>query len=207
VCLRSQRRNWLWRMRVSHEQNIILRIVKKDDPLRAMRMLDAAGLATANAGWLRTSSPVRTRLLRDGTARSIPIAQALRGASRSERQRLIGKLGSRSLDASTPAPSPCRGHGILGLEKKRARSYRSRWRRSDAFRSIANWWPRRHRRSGAGCDRTYCRFLSLGAARGESFIDTWRRLARPLQGRSAAGREMALISDGKFVEDDGGAFR
>jgi len=65
-------------LRVSHEQNIILPHVKKDDLFALWQMLDAAGLATANAGLLTDiiSCPGLDYCAL-ATARSIPIAQAI----------------------------------------------------------------------------------------------------------------------------------
>ena len=113
-------------LRVSHEQNIILPHVKKDDLFALWRMLDAAGLATANAGLLTDiiSCPGLDYCAL-ATARSIPIAQAIsRRFADPERQRLIGKLGIKI----SGCINACGHHhigaiGILGLEKKGQESY------------------------------------------------------------------------------------
>jgi sulfite reductase (NADPH) hemoprotein beta-component len=113
-------------LRVSHEQNIILPHVKKDDLFALWQMLDAAGLATANAGLLTDiiSCPGLDYCAL-ATARSIPIAQAIsRRFSDPERQRRIGKLGIKI----SGCINACGHHhigaiGILGLEKKGQESY------------------------------------------------------------------------------------
>ncbi|PWB79271.1 MAG: sulfite reductase [Methylocystaceae bacterium] len=113
-------------LRVSHEQNIILPHVKKDDLFALWRELDAAGLATANAGLLTDiiSCP-GLDYCSLATARSIPIAQAIsRRFADPERQRLIGRLGIKI----SGCINACGHHhigaiGILGLEKKGVESY------------------------------------------------------------------------------------
>jgi sulfite reductase (NADPH) hemoprotein beta-component len=113
-------------LRVSHEQNIILPHVKKDDLFALWRLLDAAGLATANAGLISDiiSCP-GLDYCSLATARSIPIAQAIaRRFADPERQRLIGKLGIKI----SGCINACGHHhigaiGILGLEKKGQESY------------------------------------------------------------------------------------
>lgn len=113
-------------LRVSHEQNIILPHVKKDDLLALWRDLDAAGLATANAGLVSDiiSCPGLDYCAL-ATARSIPIAQAIsKRFSDLERQRQIGPLGIKI----SGCINACGHHhvgaiGILGLEKKGVESY------------------------------------------------------------------------------------
>jgi sulfite reductase (NADPH) hemoprotein beta-component len=113
-------------LRVSHEQNIILPHVKKDDLFALWKVLDAAGLATANAGLLTDiiSCP-GLDYCSLATARSIPIAQAISQRFRDpQRQRLIGKLGIKI----SGCINACGHHhvaaiGILGLEKKGQESY------------------------------------------------------------------------------------
>ncbi len=113
-------------LRVSHEQNIILPHVKKDDLFALWQLLDAAGLATANAGLLTDiiSCPGLDYCAL-ATARSIPIAQAISRRFRDpQRQRLIGKLGIKI----SGCINACGHHhvaaiGILGLEKKGQESY------------------------------------------------------------------------------------
>ncbi len=113
-------------LRVSHEQNIILPHVRRDDLFALWRELDAAGLATANAGLLSDiiSCPGLDYCAL-ATARSIPIAQAIsRRFADLERQRLIGQLGIKI----SGCINACGHHhvgaiGILGLEKKGVEFY------------------------------------------------------------------------------------
>jgi sulfite reductase (NADPH) hemoprotein beta-component len=113
-------------LRISHEQNVILPHVKQDDLFDLWKALDAAGLATANAGLISDiiSCPGLDYCAL-ATARSIPIAQAIskRFADLS-RQRRIGKLGVKI----SGCINACGHHhvgaiGILGLEKKGQESY------------------------------------------------------------------------------------
>jgi sulfite reductase (NADPH) hemoprotein beta-component len=113
-------------LRVSHEQNIILPHVKQDDLFALWTMLDAAGLATANAGLLTDIIACPgLDYCSLATARSIPIAQAIsRRFADLDRQRLIGKLGIKI----SGCVNACGHHhvgaiGILGLEKKGQESY------------------------------------------------------------------------------------
>jgi sulfite reductase (NADPH) hemoprotein beta-component len=113
-------------LRVSHEQNIILPHVKQDDLFDLWRMLDAAGLATANAGLI---SDIIACPGMDycslATARSIPIAQEIsKRFADPARQRAIGRLGVKI----SGCINACGHHhigaiGILGLEKKGQESY------------------------------------------------------------------------------------
>ena len=113
-------------LRVSHEQNIILPHVKQDDLHALWRMLDEAGLATANAGLVSDiiSCPGLDYCAL-ATARSIPVAQAIsKRFSDMSRQRRIGKLGIKI----SGCINACGHHhigaiGILGLEKKGQESY------------------------------------------------------------------------------------
>jgi len=113
-------------LRVSHEQNIILPHVKQDDLHALWRLLDEAGLATANAGLVSDiiSCP-GLDYCSLATARSIPIAQAIsKRFSDLSRQRRIGKLGIKI----SGCINACGHHhvgaiGILGLEKKGQESY------------------------------------------------------------------------------------
>ncbi|MEF3366484.1 nitrite/sulfite reductase [Methylocystis sp. 9N] len=113
-------------LRISHEQNVILPHVKQDDLFALWRALDAAGLATANAGLISDiiSCP-GLDYCSLATARSIPIAQAIsKRFSDMSRQRRIGKLGVKI----SGCINACGHHhigaiGILGLEKKGQESY------------------------------------------------------------------------------------
>ncbi|MBM3561579.1 MAG: nitrite/sulfite reductase [Alphaproteobacteria bacterium] len=168
-------------LRVSHEQNIILPHVKQDDLLALWRMLDAAGLATANAGLVSDiiSCP-GLDYCSLATARSIPIAQAIskRFADMS-RQRRIGKLGIKI----SGCINACGHHhvgaiGILGLEKKGQESYQITLGGDPTFSaSIGEILG-----PGVTAEQTpdviehLVDFYLAEREEGEAFIDTWRRL-------------------------------
>ena len=180
-------------LRVSHEQNIVLPHVKQDDLFALWRMLDAAGLATANAGLVSDiiSCP-GLDYCSLATARSIPIAQAISkrfsdmSAAAAHRQARHQDLGLHQ----RLRPSPCRRdrHSRPGEEGPGILSDHAR-RRSDLLRvdrrNSGTWG---HRRAGAGRHRTSRRFLSRRTRGGRSLH---RHLAphRPcaLQRRSASG--------------------
>ena len=113
-------------MRVTHEQNIVLPHVKKDDLFALGGCWTRRGSATANAGLVTDiiSCPGLDYCAL-ATARSIPIAQAIsRRFADPERQRQIGKLGIKI----SGCINACGHHhigaiGILGLEKKGQESY------------------------------------------------------------------------------------
>jgi sulfite reductase (NADPH) hemoprotein beta-component len=168
-------------LRVSHEQNIILPHVKKDDLFALWRALDAAGLATANAGLLTDiiSCPGLDYCAL-ATARSIPIAQAIsRRFADFERQRLIGKLGIKI----SGCINACGHHhigaiGILGLEKKGQESYQITLGGDPSLAaSIGELLG-----PGVSADQVpdvieHLVDFYLAERRGEErFIDTWRRL-------------------------------
>ncbi|MFO1125451.1 MAG: nitrite/sulfite reductase [Methylocystis sp.] len=168
-------------LRVSHEQNIILPHVKQDDLIALWRMLDAAGLATANAGLVSDiiSCP-GLDYCSLATARSIPIAQAIskRFADMS-RQRRIGKLGIKI----SGCINACGHHhvgaiGILGLEKKGQESYQITLGGDPTFSaSIGEILG-----PGVTAEQTpdviehLVDFYLAEREEGEAFIDTWRRL-------------------------------
>jgi sulfite reductase (NADPH) hemoprotein beta-component len=168
-------------LRVSHEQNIILPHVKQDDLFALWRTLDAAGLATANAGLVSDiiSCP-GLDYCSLATARSIPIAQAIstRFADMS-RQRRIGKLGIKI----SGCINACGHHhvgaiGILGLEKKGQESYQITLGGDPTFSaSIGEILG-----PGVTAEQTpdviehLVDFYLAEREEGEAFIDTWRRI-------------------------------
>ena len=168
-------------LRVSHEQNIILPHVKKDDLFALWGMLDAAGLATANAGLLTDiiSCPGLDYCAL-ATARSIPIAQAIaRRFKDPERQRLIGKLGIKI----SGCINACGHHhvgaiGILGLEKKGQESYQITLGGDPTLSASIGELVG----PGVTADQVpdviehIVDFYLSERLAGESFIDTWRRL-------------------------------
>ncbi|MBI1980399.1 MAG: nitrite/sulfite reductase [Methylocystis sp.] len=168
-------------LRVSHEQNIILPHVKQDDLFALWRLLDAAGLATANAGLVSDiiSCPGMDYCSL-ATARSIPIAQAIsKRFSDMSRQRRIGKLGIKI----SGCINACGHHhvgaiGILGLEKKGQESYQITLGGDPTFSaSIGEILG-----PGVTAEQTpdviehLVDFYLAERVEGETFIDTWRRI-------------------------------
>jgi len=168
-------------LRVSHEQNIILPHVKQDDLFALWRMLDAAGLATANAGLVSDiiSCP-GLDYCSLATARSIPVAQAIsQRFSDMSRQRRIGKLGIKI----SGCINACGHHhvgaiGILGLEKKGQESYQITLGGDPTFSaSIGEILG-----PGVTADQVpdviehLVDFYLAEREEGETFIDAWRRI-------------------------------
>ncbi|WP_292531657.1 nitrite/sulfite reductase [Methylocystis sp.] len=168
-------------LRVSHEQNIILPHVKQDDLFALWRMLDAAGLATANAGLV---SDIIACPGMDycslATARSIPIAQAIsKRFSDMSRQRRIGKLGIKI----SGCINACGHHhvgaiGILGLEKKGQESYQITLGGDPTFSASIGeiLGPGVTVEQAPDVIEHLVDFYLAEREEGEAFIDTWRRL-------------------------------
>jgi sulfite reductase (NADPH) hemoprotein beta-component len=168
-------------LRVSHEQNIILPHVKQDDLFALWRMLDAAGLATANAGLVSDiiSCPGLDYCAL-ATARSIPIAQAIsKRFSDMSRQRRIGKLGIKI----SGCINACGHHhvgaiGILGLEKKGQESYQITLGGDPTFSASIGeiLGPGVTAEQAPDVIEHLVDFYLAERQEGEAFIDTWRRL-------------------------------
>ncbi|WP_024881093.1 nitrite/sulfite reductase [Methylosinus sp. LW3] len=168
-------------LRVSHEQNIILPHVKKDDLLALWRDLSAAGLATANAGLISDiiSCP-GLDYCSLATARSIPIAQAISERFADlERQRLIGKLGIKI----SGCINACGHHhigaiGILGLEKKGVESYQITLGGDPTLSASIGelLGPGVSAEEVPDVIESLVQFYLAERREGEAFIDTWRRL-------------------------------
>ncbi len=114
-------------IRVTHMQNLVLPHVRKDELFALWEALDAAELATANAGLVTDiiSCP-GLDYCSLATARSIPIAQSHLAAlrRRRDRQREIGPLGIKISGCINACGHHHIGNiGILGLEKNGAEYY------------------------------------------------------------------------------------
>jgi sulfite reductase (NADPH) hemoprotein beta-component len=168
-------------LRISHEQNVILPHVKQDDLFDLWKLLDAAGLATANAGLVSDiiSCPGLDYCAL-ATARSIPIAQAIstRFADLS-RQRRIGKLGIKI----SGCINACGHHhvgaiGILGLEKKGQESYQITLGGDPTFSANIGELvgPGVTAEQVPDVIEHIVDFYLAERREGESFIDTWRRI-------------------------------
>lgn len=168
-------------LRISHEQNVILPHVKQDDLFDLWKLLDAAGLATANAGLVSDiiSCP-GLDYCSLATARSIPIAQAIskRFADLS-RQRRIGKLGIKI----SGCINACGHHhvgaiGILGLEKKGQESYQITLGGDPTFSANVGelLGPGVTAEQVPDVIEHIVDFYLAERQEGESFIETWRRI-------------------------------
>ncbi|MYZ50478.1 nitrite/sulfite reductase [Propylenella binzhouense] len=108
-------------IRVSHEQNLVLPHVARDDLPALHRALADAGLATANAG-LATDIVACPGLdyCTLANARSIPIAQRIAGRlADAARQQAVGPLKIRISGCINACGHHHAGHiGILGVDRK-----------------------------------------------------------------------------------------
>ncbi len=113
-------------LRVSHEQNIILPHVRRDDLPEIYKVLKDAGLATANIGLLSDmiACPGMDYCAL-ATARSIPVAQELSNAFDDlKAQQDIGPLKIKISGCINACGHHHVGHiGILGLDKAGVESY------------------------------------------------------------------------------------
>lgn len=113
-------------IRVTHEQNLVLPHVRKQDLHELWQALKTSGLATANIG-LVTDIIACPGLdyCQLATARSIPIAQEISERFGSaERQQAIGDLKIKISGCINACGHHHAGHiGILGLEKRGVESY------------------------------------------------------------------------------------
>jgi sulfite reductase (NADPH) hemoprotein beta-component len=113
-------------LRVSHEQNIILPHVAKDDLYALYSRLDAAGLGTANGGKITDMIACPgLDYCSLANARSIPLAQDI--SRRFEDAQLTDKIGDLSIKISG-CINACGHHhvghiGILGVDKQGVEFY------------------------------------------------------------------------------------
>ncbi|KAF2990574.1 nitrite/sulfite reductase [Methylocystis sp. MJC1] len=168
-------------LRISHEQNVILPHVKQDDLFDLWKLLDGAGLATANAGLVSDiiSCPGLDYCAL-ATARSIPIAQAIsKRFSDLSRQRRIGKLGIKI----SGCINACGHHhvgaiGILGLEKKGQESYQITLGGDPTFSASIGeiLGPGVTAEQVPDVIEHIVDFYLAERQEGETFIETWRRI-------------------------------
>ena len=113
-------------LRISHEQNVILPHVRRDDLPEIYKVLKDAGLATANVGLLSDmiACPGMDYCAL-ATARSIPVAQELSNAFEDLKvQQDIGPLKIKISGCINACGHHHVGHiGILGLDKAGVESY------------------------------------------------------------------------------------
>ncbi len=167
-------------LRISHEQNVILPHVHKSDLAAVYDGLRTVGLATANVG---LASDIIACPGMDycalATARSIPVAQQI-ATHLQAREREIGALRIKISGCINACGHHHLGHiGILGLEKSGKESYQI------TLGGEAGTTAAIGERAGPGfsydqiipaIDRLIEAYLSLRAAPGETFVQTYRRL-------------------------------
>ena len=169
-------------LRISHEQNVILPHVCKDDLPAVFSALGKAGLAAANAGLITDiiACPGLDYCAL-ATARSIPVAQDLsRRFAAPERAKAIGNFTIKISGCINACGHHHVGHvGILGLEKSGIENYQITLG-GDHTETMAVG-----ERAGPGIsaeevgpaiERLVDAYLDARADESERFIDTYRRV-------------------------------
>jgi len=169
-------------LRISHEQNVILPHVKKDDLQTIHAALADAGLATANANLISDiiACPGLDYCAL-ATARSIPVAQDIqRRFADPVRARAIGEFKIKISGCINACGHHHVGHvGILGLEKAGIENYQitlggdhtetaaigDRAGPGFSFEQV-----------GPAIERLVDAYIELRASDDERFLDTYRRL-------------------------------
>jgi sulfite reductase (NADPH) hemoprotein beta-component len=183
-------------LRISHEQNVILPNVARDDLPALHAALAREGLAEANAGLISDiiACPGLDYCAL-ATARSIPIAQDIaRRFADGERARAIGEFRIKISGCINACGHHHVGHvGILGLEKAGIENYQITLG-GDHTETCAVG-----ERVGPGVaaeevgpamERLVDAYLELRAGPGERFVDTFRRLG-------AAPFKAAIYNEGE----------
>ena len=169
-------------LRISHEQNVILPHVRRDDLPELLNVLRDAGLATANVGLLSDiiACPGMDYCAL-ATARSIPVAQELSNAFEDlKQQRDIGPLKIKISGCINACGHHHVGHiGILGLDKAGVESYQITLGGDGTETATIG------ERMGPGFSyeeivpavaRIIDRYLELRENEEETFLETYRRL-------------------------------
>jgi len=168
-------------LRISHEQNVILPHVRRDDLPEIYAILKEAGLATANVGLLSDiiACPGMDYCAL-ATARSIPVAQELSNAFEDLKlQKDIGPLKIKISGCINACGHHHVGHiGILGLDKAGVESYQITLG-GDGTQDAAIG-----ERAGPGfsyeeivpaVERIIDRYLEIRDSEEETFLETYRR--------------------------------
>ncbi|MEM9279583.1 MAG: nitrite/sulfite reductase [Pseudomonadota bacterium] len=168
-------------LRISHEQNVILPHVHRDDLPEIFKVLKDAGLATANVGLLSDiiACPGMDYCAL-ATARSIPVAQELSNAFEDlKEQKDIGPLKIKISGCINACGHHHVGHiGILGLDKAGVESYQITLG-GDGTETAAIG-----ERTGPGfsyeeivpaIERIIGRYLEIRESDEEEFLETYRR--------------------------------
>ena len=169
-------------LRISHEQNVVLPHVRKDDLPALYAALAAAGLATANAGLITDiiACPGLDYCAL-ANARSIPVAQELsRHFADLDRQRNIGDLKLKISGCINACGHHHVGHiGILGVDRKGEEYYQITLGGSgDETCSIGEIVGRAVPADGVtdAVEQIIETYLSLRLSKDEPFIAAYRRL-------------------------------
>lgn len=169
-------------LRISHEQNVILPHVRRDDLPEIFKVLKEAGLATANVGLLSDmiACPGMDYCAL-ATARSIPVAQELSNAFDDLKlQQDIGPLKIKISGCINACGHHHVGHiGILGLDKAGVESYQiTLGGDGTETASIGE-------RAGPGFSyeeivpavgRILDRYMEIREAKDDTFLDVYRRV-------------------------------
>ncbi len=168
-------------LRISHEQNVILPHVRRDDLPEIYAILKEAGLATANIGLVTDiiACPGMDYCAL-ATARSIPVAQELSNAFEDLRQQKdIGPLKIKISGCINACGHHHVGHiGILGLDKAGVESYQITLGGDGTQNASIG------ERTGPGfsyeeivpaVERIIDRYLDIRESEDETFLDTYRR--------------------------------
>jgi sulfite reductase (NADPH) hemoprotein beta-component len=168
-------------LRATHEQNLVLPHVRKDDLYRAYNALKAVGLATANIGLASDIIACPGLDYCDlANARSIPIAERLAerfAASGAEDD--IGELKIKISGCINACGHHHVGHiGILGVDKKGEEFYQLMLGGSGAEDASLGEIVGRGLSSGEVVDAVerLVNFYRENRNRGERFLDAYRRL-------------------------------
>jgi len=169
-------------LRVSHEQNIILPHVHRNDLPEIYKILSEAGLATANIGLLSDiiACPGMDYCAL-ATARSIPVAQELSNAFEDiKMQKDIGPLKIKISGCINACGHHHVGHiGILGLDKAGVESYQITLGGDGTQTATIG------ERAGPGfsyeeivpaVERIIDRYMDIREGVDETFLETYRRL-------------------------------
>ncbi len=169
-------------LRISHEQNVILPHVRRDDLPEIFKVLKDADLATANVGLLSDiiACPGMDYCAL-ATARSIPVAQELSNAFEDlKRQKDIGPLKIKISGCINACGHHHVGHiGILGLDKAGVESYQITLGGDGTETATIG------ERMGPGfsyeeivpaIERIIDRYLELREGDEETFLETYRRI-------------------------------
>lgn len=169
-------------LRISHEQNVILPHVRRDDLPEVFKILKDAGLATANIGLLSDiiACPGMDYCAL-ATARSIPVAQELSNTFEDmKRQKDIGPLKIKISGCINACGHHHVGHiGILGLDKAGVESYQITLGGDGTETATIG------ERTGPGfsyeeivpaVERIIDRYVAIREGDEETFLETYRRV-------------------------------